>query len=114
LKRSDEPPFTEPWHAQVFALTHKLAHAGHFAWPEWAACFAAALDEAQRNGAPPDGSAYYDVWLQALEAMLIDLDLASDAALGDLAQAWAQAYRRTPHGQPVALPRGQAEPGTHV
>ena len=95
-------------------MTHKLAHAGHFTWGQWAAHFAAALDQAQRNGAPADGSAYYDVWLQALEAMLIDLDLATDAALAELFQAWAGAYRRTPHGQPVALSGELGEPGAHV
>ena len=97
------PVFAEPWQAQVFAITVQLSEAGHFTWPEWAARFGDALKQASREGAPADGSAYYDVWLEALEALLADRGLASPQALAGFKEAWAAAYRNTPHGKPVAL-----------
>ena len=103
LQGDDGPVFAEPWQAQVFAITVQLSEAGHFTWPEWAARFGKALKRASRDGAPADGSAYYDVWLEALEALLAERDLASPQALAGLREAWAAAYRETPHGKPVAL-----------
>ncbi len=97
------PVFAEPWQAQLFAITVQLSEAGHFTWPEWAARFGDALKQASRNGAPADGSAYYDVWLEALESLLSDRGLASPQALAGLKEAWAAAYRESPHGKPVAL-----------
>lgn len=38
-----EPAFSEPWHAQVFAITVALNEAGHFEWSSWAARFGATL-----------------------------------------------------------------------
>ena len=100
---TDQPVFAEPWHAELFALTVKLSESGHFAWPEWAAHFGAMLRRAAQAGAPKDGSAYYDIWLAALESLLVDRGLASATGLADAKQAWTAAYLRTPHGQPVQL-----------
>jgi len=99
----DELPFTEPWHAELFAVTHTLAQAGHFAWTEWAAVFSSALADADKSGAPKDGSKYYDIWLAALETFLVDRGLAEANALASLKDAWTQAYLSTPHGEPVEL-----------
>lgn len=105
MSRLPEPerPFAEPWHAQIFALTHALAKAGNFTWPEWAAHFGAALAAAQDAGGPTDGSDYYDVWLAALETFLIESNYADQARLTDLREAWTEAYLTTPHGEPVEL-----------
>ncbi len=97
------PAFSEPWHAQVFAITVKLSEEGHFAWPEWAERFGAGLKRAAETGGPSDGSDYYDVWLETLEALLVARGLATDGALSELKQAWTEAYLSTPHGAPVAL-----------
>lgn len=105
MSRPTEParPFAEPWHAQIFGLTHALAAAGNFTWPEWAAHFSRALGAAQDAGGPTDGSDYYDVWLAALEAFLIESNHADRAHLTDLHAAWTEAYLTTPHGEPVEL-----------
>ena len=105
MSRPDQagPAFAEPWHAELFALTHTLASAGRYRWTDWADHFAAALARADRAGAPRDGSAYYDVWLAAFEVFLIARGLAEPAALAALKRAWTEAYRTTPHGHPVAL-----------
>ncbi len=105
-----ERPFAEPWHAQLFATTHALARAGVFSWPEWAAWFSKALTEADAAGGAQDGSNYYDVWLAALESLLVERGLADAAGLADLKGAWTDAYLRTPHGDPVTL-SGQDQPG---
>lgn len=98
-----ERPFEEPWHAELFATTHALAAAGAFAWPDWAAYFGAAIAQADAAGGPKDGSDYYDIWLAAFEAFLIERDLAEGERLGELRDAWTKAYLETPHGSPVTL-----------
>ncbi len=101
----EAPAFAEPWHAQVFALTVRLSEAGHFTWPQWAEVFAGELERASQAGAPKDGSAYYDVWLTALERILRERGLAGAEEVAALKEAWTQAYLATPHGQPVSLKR---------
>lgn len=98
-----EPDFAEPWHAELFAITHTLASAGHFAWSDWSTHFAAALKSANDSGAPKDGSTYYDVWLGAFEEFLVRHRLADPAQLTELKCAWTDAYLKTPHGTPVQL-----------
>ena len=97
--------FAEPWHAQLFAITHTLAAGGRFAWSDWADHFAAALKRADDAGAPKDGSAYYDIWLVAFEEFLIARGLADATGLADLKRDWTDAYLATPHGEPVELER---------
>jgi len=89
------PVFAEPWQAQAFALTVQLHAAGYFSWREWAEELGAAL----RGEAAP----YYDCWLVALERICLAKGLTDAPALIKRAGDWADAYRRTPHGQPVAL-----------
>lgn len=103
--RPPEPdhPFSQPWHAELFATTHALAQAGAFTWPDWAAHFGAALARADAQGAPSDGSTYYEIWLEAFEAFLSANDLAEAGTLADLKSAWTEAYLSTPHGEPVTL-----------
>ncbi len=97
----DQPVFVEPWQAQAFALTVHLAEHGVFNWREWTEALAT---QRQRAPAGGDGGAeYYLSWLNALEALLTANGCASLDALADLKAAWAEAYQRTPHGQPVRL-----------
>ena len=93
------PVFAEPWQAQAFALAVRLNAEGVFAWSEWAAALARQL------AADPDddGSRYYHHWVAALEALVADHGLLTAPDLAARKAAWADAYRRTPHGTPVAL-----------
>lgn len=102
------PVFAEPWQAQAFALAVKLSEQGHFTWKEWAAALADELEVAARRGEPDDGSRYYEHWLAALERLVTAKRLADPAALLARKEAWAAAYRNTPHGQPVELPHTRA------
>ncbi|MFI5024256.1 MAG: nitrile hydratase accessory protein [Alphaproteobacteria bacterium] len=97
------PVFAEPWQAQAFALAVKLSEAGHFTWKEWADALGAELKRAEYLGEPDDGRQYYHHWLAALERLAAEKGLADRASLLARKEAWAEAYRSTPHGKPVEL-----------
>jgi nitrile hydratase accessory protein len=99
------PVFAEPWQAQAFALAVKLSEQGYFTWKEWAAALADELQAAANRGEPDDGSRYYEHWLTALERLVTAKGLTDPAALLGRKEAWAEAYRHTPHGKPIELDR---------
>jgi nitrile hydratase accessory protein len=104
LPRDDGGPvFAEPWQAQAFALAVRLSEQGHFTWKEWAAALADELRAATDRGEPDDGSHYYEHWLAALERLVTSKQLAGRDELLARKEAWTDAYRHTPHGQPVEL-----------
>jgi nitrile hydratase accessory protein len=102
-RENGEPVFAEPWQAHAFALAVKLSEQGHFTWKEWAAALANELEAAASRGEPDDGSHYYDHWLAALEHLATVKGLVDSATLATRKEAWADAYRNTPHGRPVQL-----------
>jgi nitrile hydratase accessory protein len=95
--------FAEPWQAQAFALAVKLSEQGYFTWKEWAAALAEEIKTATSRGEADDGSRYYHHWLAALERLVTAKGLSDAAALLARKEAWANAYRHTPHGEPVEL-----------
>jgi len=106
LPRDEEGPvFEAPWQAQAFALAVKLSELGFFSWTTWAATLAEEIARADARGHPDDGSRYYHHWVAALERLVVGHDLIDLAALTERKEAWAEAYRHTPHGQPVELRR---------
>ena len=111
LPRDDGGPvFAEPWQAQAFALAVKLSEQGHFTWKEWASALAETLGAAADRGEPDDGSRYYDHWLATLERLAMAKGLTDQRTLIARKEAWTEAYRTTPHGQPVELPQSPARP----
>jgi nitrile hydratase accessory protein len=103
LVDAEGPVFAEPWQAQAFALAVQLHAQGVFSWSDWAEALAAELKAAEARGEADDGSRYYEHWLAALERLVGAHGLAAPDALAERKAAWAEAYRRTPHGQPVEL-----------
>ena len=99
----DGPVFAEPWQAQAFALAVKLSQEGYFTWKEWASALAEELQSAATRGEPDDGSRYYEHWLSALERLVTAKGLTDEEALLTRRDAWAEAYRTTPHGTSVEL-----------
>jgi nitrile hydratase accessory protein len=99
------PIFAEPWQAQAFALAVRLSARGCFTWKEWAAALADELKSAADRGEPDDGSRYYEHWLAALEGLVAAKGLSDRTEMLARKNAWADAYRHTPHGKPVALKR---------
>ena len=100
----DGPVFEEPWQAQAFALAVKVSEEGHFSWTAWAQVLAEEIAAAEARGEPNDGSHYYRHWVSALERLVVERGLTDAGALEERKKAWADAYRHTPHGQPVELP----------
>jgi nitrile hydratase accessory protein len=102
------PVFAEPWQAQAFALAVGLCANGHFTWKEWASALAEELKSAADRGAPDDGSRYYEHWLAALERLVTEKALSNAEELLARKEAWADAYRHTPHGKPVELAKASS------
>ena len=97
------PVFAEAWQARAFGLAMLLCERGCFSSGEWTAELADRL----RQSAPPDPagqqSRYYRDWVTALETLAVRKHLAARGDLETRRQAWAAAYRLTPHGHPVEL-----------
>lgn len=104
-KQSDsELVFAEPWEAQAFALAVQLSEQGHFTWNEWTTALADQIKASADRGEPDDdGTRYYQLWLATLEWLVTEKGLCDRAAMIARKEAWADAYRHTPHGKPVEL-----------
>jgi nitrile hydratase accessory protein len=102
------PVFAEPWQAAAFALAQRLCSLGHFTPGEWATALAAELRLAAEVGAADDSSGYYHGWVAALERLVIAKGLCERSTLQARKDAWADAFRHTPHGEPVELRDGVA------
>ena len=96
---AEGPVFGEPWEAQAFALAVRLSEEGAFTWPEWAQALAGEL----ATDPTDDGARYYHHWVAALEKLAAKSRLATAVEMAERKAAWAEAYRRTPHGKPVEL-----------
>ena len=105
----DGPVFGEPWQAAAFALAVSLSQRGHFSWKEWAAALAEELKMSAARGEPDDGSHYYHCWLATLERLIVAKGISRSEELHSCKEAWADAYRRTPHGKPVELESAHRE-----
>lgn len=107
MSPSEPAIFAEPWEATAFAVAVKLSELGYFTWTEWSAALAAEL----KSAGPDDGSRYYHHWLAALERLVTEKGLMDRAALLARKEAWADAYRHTPHGTPVVLSTSSSRAG---
>ena len=98
--------FEEPWQAEAFALAVGLHAAGVFSWPEWSQTLAEEIAELAER----DSEDYFGCWLNALETLLTEKGVATRSELTEVAAAWREAYRTTPHGHPVRLDARAVEP----
>lgn len=106
----DGPFFAEPWQAQAFAMTVRLSAEGHFSWPEWVQYLSAEI-AADKAGAAGDATgAYYRQWLAALEKLVADKGLTSQAEMTGRKEDWRRAFLNTPHGQAIDLSAAKSEP----
>ena len=105
IPRDEEGPvFRAPWEAQAFAMAVMLHERGHFAWTEWASRLAQEIAAARTRGESDDGKRYYHYWLAALEKLVADKRIVLADELHARYDAWEEAARTTPHGQPIVLP----------
>lgn len=98
-----EPAFDEPWQAQVLAIADTLVRGGLFSPGEWSAALGAELEKARADGADDNQETYYRCALTALEQLVAGHSEIDLRAMTDKRRDWEQAYRSTPHGQPVEL-----------
>lgn len=91
--------FDEPWQAEAFALAVQLHRQGVFSWNEWSETLGAEIAKLEAAG----DEDYFRCWLNAVETLVARKGLASREELAGIAAAWADAYRDTPHGEPVRL-----------
>lgn len=96
LDGTADAPFDEPWQAQLFALTVALNEAGHFSWSDWADVFGPRVQH-------QEASDYWQIWSEALIALLEARGIAGARDVIALTQRWQEAARATPHGQPIEL-----------
>jgi nitrile hydratase accessory protein len=79
-----EPVFSAPWEARAFAMALGLSEAGLFTWDEFRERLIAEVGNADRVR-EHDGSAnpgeYYEHFLRALERLLREKGIASEAEL---------------------------------
>jgi len=107
--RDSGPVFAEPWEAQALALAARLEESGCFTAGEWAEALGGEIRRAQAAGDPDDGTTYCRHVLAALERLVAEKGLLSPNLMARRKAAWAEAYRTTPHGQPVTLPKAGRE-----
>jgi nitrile hydratase accessory protein len=84
-------------------MTVMLHQRGVFTWTEWAETLADEIKHAQAHGDPDVGNTYYHHWLKALERIVVAKGATTSVALCQMAQAWEEAARNTPHGKPIVL-----------
>ena len=91
-----EPSFAEPWQARAFAMAVLASRQGCFTWSEWTQALGRELQHSS-------DTAYFDRWLAALQSLLLGKGAIGPGELSDRKHAWEEAFRRTPHGEPVSL-----------
>ncbi len=103
---ADGPVFAEPWQAEAFAMAVGLNERGVYTWTEWARELASQIAAAPvaDDADPTDG--YYRCWLTALERLVVERWLTTDAELHDRRSEWDRAAWATPHGKPIVLRSG--------
>lgn len=106
LARDEGPVFDEPWQAQALAMADMLVRRGIFTPVAWSEALGGALRRAAAAGRPDTPGTYYAAVVEALEELLEQAGALSHDALHERLEAWREAYRTTPHGQPVELRRG--------
>ncbi|MEM9427581.1 MAG: nitrile hydratase accessory protein [Pseudomonadota bacterium] len=94
--------FAEPWHATVLAMATAMIRQGHFTQSDWAEALGAALRSAETENAPETDETYFSAALSALETLTEGAGI-SEADRSGRKSDWEDAYRRTPHGQPVEI-----------
>jgi len=104
LRERPGAPFAEPWQARAFAIAVLASRQGCFTWSEWTHALRRELERAADADSPAARASYFDCWLLALQSLLLGNGAIGQAELHERKHAWADAYRRTPHGAPVNLP----------
>ena len=97
------PVFAEPWEAHAFAIAFKLSEKGLFKWSEWTHALAKEIQKFKDQGLSDSGNTYYQIWLSALEKILLEKKILKKSDLKNMIENWSSSYLSTPHGKPVKI-----------
>jgi nitrile hydratase accessory protein len=103
MSRPTDAEFAEPWQAEALALSIALQETGHVTRTEWSDTLSDEIEKALAAGDRADGRTYYNHVVAALERLVEEKGLLAAAALERRRHDWEEAYRRTPHSEPVVL-----------
>lgn len=95
--------FDAPWQAQIFSMTVALHEAGLVNWSTWTEIFSSKRRSSSAAGKPDTSQTYYEDWLDALETLTANLNLAPHLEQIRYREAWRDAAERTKHGHPIEL-----------
>jgi len=93
-RSNGELVFAEPWESRAFGMAVSLSEAGAFTWPEFQAALIARIAAWETASVQDKPWNYYQLWLAALEDVLVGLRAVST----DEVTARAQALARRPQG----------------
>ncbi|MHA6626327.1 nitrile hydratase accessory protein [Pseudonocardia sichuanensis] len=102
----DERMFNEPWELRAFAIAVAAYHSGKYEWSEFQLSLIQAIKQWEDGGSGEPWS-YYEHWLTALETVLADNGVLSDAALDERTREVLAVPRNAnhheAHREPVAV-----------
>lgn len=96
-RSNGELVFSEPWESRAFGMAVSLHEAGTFTWPEFQAALVARIGEWESASARHEPWNYYQLWLAALEDVLVGLRAVSADEVTARTQALAQRPRGHDH-----------------
>ncbi|MFF4652164.1 nitrile hydratase accessory protein [Streptomyces sp. NPDC001380] len=97
-RSNGELVFAEPWQSRAFGMAVGLCEAGAFTWTRFQAALIARIAAWEAAAAPDEPYDYYQLWLAALEDVLVER---SAVSAGEVAErAGALARRRPGHDHP--------------
>ena len=94
--------FSDPWQAELFAITLNLYQRGIFDWDDWTECLGRNLKSGKNKG-KDDLTNYFSNWLYALEEKLLEKEVTEINKIKNIENAWRDALSKTPHGQKVKI-----------
>jgi nitrile hydratase accessory protein len=93
-RSNGELVFAEPWESRAFGMAVSLYEAGAYSWPAFEAALVARIGAWETRPAPDERWNYYQLWLAALEDVLVSAGAVSTDEITVRSQALAQ----RPHG----------------
>ncbi|HEY2080904.1 MAG TPA: nitrile hydratase accessory protein [Streptosporangiaceae bacterium] len=89
-RSNGELVFSEPWESRAFGMAVSLYEAGAFTWTEFQAALIARIGAREARSVQDEPWIYYQLWLAALEDVLVSrCDVATDEVT-ERAEALAQ------------------------
>jgi nitrile hydratase len=91
-RQSGDLVFQDPWEGEAFAMAVALCESGHYPWSEFQAHLITAISTAEQQELPPESRpTYYECWLTALEALLIEKEILAKEKIDQRASWLARA-----------------------